>query len=141
MGSEEALIRFRLDPRTGVPPYRQLVDQVAQAVRLGLLHPGDRLPSVREVVTQISINPNTVHRAYREMEAAQLVEGHPGLGTFVVDSVVPSTTPKRTAALQQELRQWVAKAQRAGVDEEGIRGLLAEAIRENEAKRGRRVDG
>src|ERR1039458_1849838 len=141
MESEEALIRFRLDPRTGVSPYRQLVDQVAQAVRLGLLHPGDRLPSVRGVVTQISINPNTVHRAYREMETAQLVEGRPGLGTFVVDSVVPSTTPKRTAALQQELRQWVAKAQRAGVDEEGIRGLLAEAIRENEAKRGRRVDG
>src|SRR5579863_4797976 len=86
MGSEEALIHFRLDPRTGVPPYRQLVDQVAQAVRLGLLHPGDRLPSVREVVTQISINPNTVHRAYRELEIAGITEARQGLGTFVTDS-------------------------------------------------------
>jgi GntR family transcriptional regulator len=134
MGSEEALIRFRLDPRTGIAPYRQLVDQVAQAVRLGLLRPGDRLPSVREVVTQISINPNTVHRAYREMESAHLVEGRPGLGTFILDSVEPSTTPRRTAALKEELRQWVRKARRAGVDDEGIRGLLAEAIREDEQR-------
>jgi GntR family transcriptional regulator len=136
MEPEPALIRFRLDPRTGVAPYRQLVDQVAQAVRLGLLGPGDRLPSVREVVTQISINPNTVHRAYRELEHAHLVEGRPGLGTFIADSVTPSTTPRRQAALQEELRQWVRKARRAGVDNEGIRGLLAEAMSENEQRLG-----
>jgi GntR family transcriptional regulator len=140
MGSEDASIRFRLDPRTGVPPYRQLVDQVAQAVRLGFLHPGDRLPSVREVVTQISINPNTVHRAYREMESEHLVEGRPGLGTFVADSVTPSTTPRRQAALEGELRLWVRKAKRAGVDSEGIRGLLANAMSENEHRLGSRND-
>jgi GntR family transcriptional regulator len=136
MEPEQALIRFRLDPRTGVAPYRQLFDQVAQAIRLGLLGPGDRLPSVREVVTQISINPNTVHRAYRELEHAQLVEGRPGLGTFVADWVTPSTTPRRQAALREELRLWVRKAQRAGVDSEGIRGLLAEVMNETQQRLG-----
>ena len=73
--SRQPLINFRLDPRTGLAPYRQLVDQVRQAVSLGLLRPGDRLPSVREVVTQVTINPNTVHRAYRELEHEGVVEG------------------------------------------------------------------
>jgi GntR family transcriptional regulator len=129
-----ALIRFRLDPRTGVAPYRQLVDQVAQAVRLGLLRPGDRLPSVRDVVTQVAINPNTVHRAYRELEHARLVEGRPGLGTFVAASVTPSTTPGCRAALQEELCKWARKARSAGLDEEAMRGLLAEVVRGDEAR-------
>ena len=131
MEGESALIRFRLDPRTGLAPYRQLVDQVAHAIRVGMLRPGDRLPSVREVVTQIPINPNTVHRAYRELEHAGLVTGRPGLGTFVAESVEPQTSPRRQAALREELRQWARKAARAGVDDDGMRGLLAEVLHDD----------
>ena len=76
-------IRFRLDARTGLPPYRQLVEQVRQALRLGTLVPGDQLPTVRAVVREVAINPNTVHRAYRELEQQGLVEGRQGQGTFV----------------------------------------------------------
>src|SRR5271168_1594855 len=82
------LLRFRLDPRSGVPAYRQLFDQVANAVRLGRLRPGDQLPAVREVVTQITINPNTVHRAYRELEYLGLTIPQRGLGTFITADAV-----------------------------------------------------
>jgi len=119
-----------LDPRTGVPAYRQLVDQVRHAVRLGLLHPGDQLPSVREVVTQISINPNTVHRAYRELEFAGLAEGRPGLGTFVLATKTPPITPRHQTELQEELDRWIEKARAAGVDDEGIRALMSASLRE-----------
>jgi GntR family transcriptional regulator len=131
--SGSALIRFRLDARTGVPAYRQLVDQVRQAVRLGVLTPGDRLPSVREVVTQIAINPNTVHRAYRELEVAGLAEGKPGLGTFVLENdnlgVAP---PERTRELLGELRTWMESARKAGLDDDGIRGLVSASMDEAE---------
>jgi GntR family transcriptional regulator len=131
-GSSEALIRFRLDSRSGVPAYRQLVDQVRHAVALGVLRTGDRLPSVREVVTQITINPNTVHRAYRELEVAGLAEGRPGLGTFVVERGKggghgPS---EQQGALLAELRSWVAKAGSAGLDIEGVQALFAASLDE-----------
>ena len=109
---EAPLIRFRLDPRSGVAPYRQLVDQVRQAVSLGLLHPGDQLPSVREVVGQVPINPNTVHRAYRDLEQAGVVAGRPGVGTFVVGVASSATTPEHLKELSVELRKWVDKARR-----------------------------
>ncbi len=128
MDSETPLIHFRLDPRTGVAPYRQLVDQVRQAVNLGLLRTGDRLPSVREVVTQITINPNTVHRAYRDLEHEGVVEGRPGLGTFVVASgSSPVSTEDRTALLE-ELRDWVTRARNVGLDPDGIAALVAAAV-------------
>jgi GntR family transcriptional regulator len=134
MGPERALIRFRLDPHTGVPAYRQLVDQVDQAIRLGLLGPGDQLPSVRDVVTQISINPNTVHRAYRELEHLALVEARPGLGTFVVEHVAPATTPRRQAALSEGLGRWVAAARGAGLNDDAIRALVARALQEDDPR-------
>ena len=127
--SSGPLIRFRLDPRSGVPAYRQLIDQVRQAVRLGLLRPGDQLPPVREVVTQITINPNTVHRAYRDLETEGLVEGQQGRGTFVRAVPVPATAPERVAELHQELVTWAAKARAAGLDDEGISALVALSIR------------
>ncbi|HLN06914.1 MAG TPA: GntR family transcriptional regulator [Acidimicrobiales bacterium] len=127
-----ALIHFRLDPRTGVPAYRQLVDQVRHGVRLGVLQPGDQLPSVREVVTQISINPNTVHRAYRELEAAGLAEGRPGLGTFVLAPATPPITAEHQTELQDELDRWVGKARAAGVDDEGIQALVAMSLLERD---------
>lgn len=127
--SSEPLIRFRLDPRTGVPPYRQIVDQVRQAISLGFLHPGDQLPPVREVVTQVPINPNTVHRAYRDLEQAGLVEGRPGVGTFVLAAASPPVAPERLEELSIELGQWLARAARAGLDGERISALVAEAMR------------
>jgi GntR family transcriptional regulator len=129
MTTQGAMIHFRLDPRSGVPAYRQLVDQVRQAVRLGLLRPGDQLPPVREVVTQIAINPNTVHRAYRDLEAEGLVEGQQGRGTFVLEVPVPATTPERQAELQRELVAWLDKARTAGMDDEGILALVALSMR------------
>ncbi len=122
------LINFRLDPRTGLAPYRQLVDQVRHAVSLGLLRPGDRLPSVREVVTQVTINPNTVHRAYRDLENEGVVEGRPGLGTFVRASASSRVTAQDRNVLLEELRGWVGRARRAGLDEEGIAALVAVAV-------------
>jgi GntR family transcriptional regulator len=130
MEPEEPLIRFRLDVRTGLAPYRQLVDQVAQAIRVGTLCAGDRLPSVRDVVTQIAINPNTVHRAYRELETMQLVEGRPGLGTFVSESAVRSITPSRRDALDADLRRWIRKVRLAGMDDEGILGMVTNSLYE-----------
>jgi GntR family transcriptional regulator len=117
-----------------VPAYRQLVDQVRQAIRLGVLHAGDRLPSVREVVTQVAINPNTVHRAYRELEVAGLAEGKPGLGTFVVgdETSAGSAQPERNRELLRDLRDWVETARSAGLDDEGIRGLLSASIDETQ---------
>lgn len=129
MKEEEPLIRFRLDPRSGVPAYRQLVDQVRQAVRLGLLRPGDQLPPVREVVTQITINPNTVHRAYRDLEAEGLVAGQQGRGTFVLEAAVPVAAPERQAELHSELIAWLDRARRAGMDDEDILALVALSMR------------
>jgi GntR family transcriptional regulator len=118
------LIRFRLDPRSGVAPYRQLVDQVRQAVSLGLLRRGDQLPSVREVVGQVPINPNTVHRAYRDLEQAGVVAGRPGVGTFVVGAPSSAATPEHLKELSVELRRWVDKARDAGLDDESISALI-----------------
>jgi len=129
--SEAPLISFRLDPRTGVAPYRQLVDQVRQAVSLALLRTGDRLPSVREVVTQITINPNTVHRAYRDLEHEGVVEGRPGLGTFVVASSSQLASEDREALISG-LRDWVDRARLIGLDAEGIAALVAAVMASEE---------
>src|ERR1700735_5109974 len=78
-----SLIEFRLDGSSGVPTYLQLVQQVEQALRLGYLKPGDQLPKVRDVVASLAINPNTVLKAYRELEHRGLAAGRPGQGTFI----------------------------------------------------------
>src|SRR5438477_24419 len=77
------VIEFRLDQRSGVPTYLQLVQQVKQALRLGILQPGDQLPTVKEVVGKLAINPNTVLKAYRELDHEGVTEGRRGQGTFV----------------------------------------------------------
>lgn len=121
----EPAIRFHINHRSGLPAYRQLVDQVRHALSLGLLRPGDRLPSVREVVAEVTINPNTVHRAYQVLEAEGVVEGRPGLGTFVTAVSLPSTTPQRQLELQDELRAWAERARLAGLSAETISALVA----------------
>jgi GntR family transcriptional regulator len=118
-------MQFRLDRKSGVPAYRQVVDQVRRAVRLGILRPGDQLPTVRDVVKQIAINPNTVHRAYRDLEAQGLTEGRPGSGTFIRRSL--SKVPEEQPRLQRQLERWMRTARAAGLGEEAIAALVAEA--------------
>jgi len=122
------MIEFRIDPNAGVAPYRQLVHQVQQALRLGLLAEGDRLPTVKAVVAQVAINPNTVLKAYRELEMEGLAEGRPGVGTFVTRSLV-HTSVSAHRGLQRELSRWLAKAQRAGLDDASIAALFDATFR------------
>ncbi len=126
MGRQVATIRFRLNVRGETPPYRQLVDQVVNAVKRGRLLPGDRLPSVREVVTQIVINPNTVHRAYRELEHLGVTEARPGLGTFISSDVVGNSGGEHSA--NRALESWVERAQMSGMSDDEILKMVRKAL-------------
>src|SRR6266571_271954 len=102
------MIEFHLETRSGVPTYLQLVQQARQAIRLGILRPGDQLPTVKEVVGSLAINPNTVLRAYRELDVEGLVEGRRGIGTFV-SSEVPPVPPDDVKALRTSLQRWIER--------------------------------
>lgn len=123
------MIEFHLDGRSGVPPYLQLVQQVKQALRLGLLSPGDQLPTMREVVAQLAINPNTVLKAYRELEYEGLAGGRPGQGTFILKSLAGPSL-ERHAALRDDLERWLDNAYAAGLDEESIVALFTATLRD-----------
>src|SRR5919204_3992211 len=114
------MIEFHLDNRSGVPAYLQLVQQVRQAIRLGILQPGDQLPTVKDVVSSLTINPNTVLHAYRQLDLEGLVEGRRGVGTFVATGSVP-LPPDELKGLRSSLERWVVRARAAGLDEESIR--------------------
>jgi GntR family transcriptional regulator len=122
------VIEFHLDERSGVSPYLQLVRQVRQAMRLGLLSEGDQLPTVKEVVGRLAINPNTVLKAYRELEHEGLVAARPGRGTFVTATLVNASLAAHEP-LRQELRRWLLKARTAGLDEESIEALFMTTFR------------
>lgn len=117
------MIQFRLNTHSGVPPYLQIVQQVKQALQVGILEPGDQLPTVKEVVAHIAINPNTVAKAYRELESLGLVEGRAGSGTFVRRRPA-GPSPEVQEALSQDLTGWVVKARQAGLGDEEIEALL-----------------
>ncbi|QBD81185.1 GntR family transcriptional regulator [Ktedonosporobacter rubrisoli] len=121
------MIEFHLESRSGVAPYMQLVQQVKRALRLGFLQPGDQLPTVREVVSQIAINPNTVFKAYRELEREGLVESRPGVGTFVRKTLADASLASH-AALREELTRWLHKAYEAGMNAEGIGALFMDTL-------------
>lgn len=124
------VIEFHLDQRSGLAPYQQLVRQVRQALRLGLLREGDQLPTVKEVVGSLAINPNTVLKAYRELEREGLVKPRPGVGTFVT-ATLPDTSFAAHGPLRADLRRWLAKARRAGLDEESIEALFVTTFRDS----------
>jgi GntR family transcriptional regulator len=127
------VIEFHLDSRSGVSPYLQLVHQVRQAMRLGLLREGDQLPTVKDVVTQLAINPNTVLKAYRELEHAGLAGARPGVGTFVTATLSDGSLAAH-GPLRKDLRRWLAKARLAGLDDESIEALFDATFRSaNEA--------
>ncbi|GAA0495351.1 GntR family transcriptional regulator [Paractinoplanes deccanensis] len=134
------MIEFHLDARSGVAPYLQLIQQVRHALRLGLLKEGDRLPTVKDVVARVAINPNTVLKAYRELEYEGLVQPRPGLGTFVTrtlaggDEAIAAHEP-----LRRELTGWLGRARAAGLDDEDVEALLISTFREfSEERAGRR---
>jgi GntR family transcriptional regulator len=127
------VIEFHLDPRSGVPTYVQLVQQVTEALRLGVLDVGDQLPTVREVVADLAINPNTVAKAYRELEHEGLVVARQGVGTFVA-STLATPSLRHYRALREELEHWLDSAVRAGLDEESIRALISATLRESLAR-------
>ncbi len=122
------LIEFHLDARSGVSPYQQIVQQVRHALRLGLLHEGDQLPTVKDVVASLAINPNTVLKAYKELEHAGLVAARPGIGTFVT-ATLSDVSLAAHGPLRQELTRWLAKARRAGLDDESIEALFRDTFR------------
>jgi GntR family transcriptional regulator len=125
---EIRVIEFHLDGRSGVSPYLQIVQQVRNALRLGLLQRGDQLPTVKDVVAQLAINPNTVLKAYRELERDGLVAARPGVGTFVTKTLTDNTLAAH-GPLRQDLRRWLAKARRAGLDDESIEALFQTTFR------------
>ena len=122
------MIEFHLDDRSGLSPYVQLVRQVRQALRLGLLREGDQLPTVKEVVARLAINPNTVLKAYRELEHEGLAAARPGVGTFVTATLTDASLAAH-GPLRQELRRWLAKARVAGLDDESIEALFMTTFR------------
>ncbi|HET6151590.1 MAG TPA: GntR family transcriptional regulator [Marmoricola sp.] len=127
-------ITFRLDPTSGVPTYLQIVQQVEHALRLGYLEPGDQLPKVREVVASLAINPNTVLKAYRELEHKGLASGRPGRGTFIDATLGDVMLPELTV-LRRGLRNWLAEADSAGLDGEAIGALMTSTLRDFSERR------
>ena len=134
-----APIEFRLDPGSGVPTYLQLVQQVEHALRLGYLKPGDQLPKVRDVVASLTINPNTVLKAYRELENKGLAAGRPGQGTFIQATLSQVALPELTT-LRRPLLTWLASADAAGLDEDGIVALFTSVLRDFFKRRGGSAD-
>src|SRR5450755_567400 len=128
-------IEFRLDASSGVPTYLQLVQQVEQALRLGYLKPGDQLPKVRDVVASLAINPNTVLKAYRELEIKGLAAGRPGQGTFIQATLSQVALPELTV-LRRSLLGWLTTADAAGLDDDGIVALVTSALRDFRERRG-----
>jgi DNA-binding transcriptional regulator YhcF (GntR family) len=122
-------MEFHRDSRSGLAPYLQIVEQVKEASRLGLITPGDQLPTVREVVTQLAVNPNTVLKAYRMLEYEGLVEGRAGQGTFVVGTL-GGLPPETYSRMSRKLLPWLREARAAGMDDESILALVNNTLRD-----------
>ncbi len=122
------MIEFQLDATSGVATYLQLVQQVHQALQLGLLEPGDQLPTAQQVVAKLAINPNTVLKAYRDLEREGLARARPGLGTFIVGSL-PRTDPAAQARFLASMTRWLSSARAAGLGPDDIEAIYRTAIR------------
>jgi GntR family transcriptional regulator len=123
------MIAFRIDTRSGIPPYLQIVQQVRHALRLGMIDPGDQLPTIKQVVADVAINPNTVLKAYRELEREGLVEGRAGVGTFVLKRPA-GPPPPLLGQLRRSLDRWLRTAFDAGLDHESIASLFESELRD-----------
>jgi GntR family transcriptional regulator len=123
------MIVFRIDTRSGIPPYLQIVQQVKHALRLGMIGPGDQLPTIKQVVADVAINPNTVLKAYRDLERQGLVEGRAGVGTFVLKRP-DGPPPPMLAQLRRSLDRWLRSAFDAGLDYESVASLFESGLRD-----------
>ncbi len=124
------MIEFYLDRRGAASPYQQIVAQVKRGLLLGTIDVGDRLPTIKEVATRLTINPNTAMKAYRELEMEGLIESRPGVGTFVTRSLAGPALPHH-AVLREGLQRWLTDAREAGLDEQSILALFDAARRES----------
>ena len=131
-----ALLRFRLDARSGVPTYLQLVQQVRHAVQYGILRPGDQLPTAREVVEELAINPNTVLKAYRELERLGFAYGRAGAGTFIASDAPEPLERSVQTPLRRGLDRWLQGAKDAGLDRESVAALFTVALEDVFAQEG-----
>ena len=129
-----ATLRFRLDPSSGVPTYMQLVQQVKHAVQYGILRPGDQLPTAREVVEDLAINPNTVLKAYRELERQGFAHGRAGAGTYIADDAPEPLERSTQTSLRRALDRWLDGAKDAGLDRESVSALFTVASQDAFAK-------
>jgi GntR family transcriptional regulator len=123
------MIELHIDTRSGLPTYLQIVQQVKHALRLGLLVPGDQMPTIRELVASLAINPNTVMKAYRELELEGLIGGRPGQGTFVLQTL-PGASPADLEEMRATLQQWFRRAIELGLDDESIVALFTTTLRQ-----------
>ena len=122
-------IAFYLDRGSGVPTYLQFVHQIDYALRLGFLRKGDQLPRIKDVTRSLAVNPDTVMKAYRELELRGIASGRPGVGTFIIRA--PDIAGlKQMAALRKKLTSWLAEAAAAGMDELGVKALFTAALRD-----------
>jgi len=123
------MIVFRIDSRSGIPPYLQIVQQVKHALRLGMIGPGDQLPTIKQVVADVAINPYSGLKAYRDLEREGLVEGRAGVGTFVLRRP-DGPPPTLQAQLRRSLDRWLRSAFDAGLDHESIASLFESGLRD-----------
>ena len=128
------MLRFRLDGSSGMPPYQQLVRQVRQSLLLGYLRECDRLPTVKDVAADLVINPNTVVKAYRQLEHEGLAGGRPGQGTFITATSSP-VPPKAQEAMRASLEEWLRAAEAAGLDDEAVTALIAAVLNDMRKER------
>jgi GntR family transcriptional regulator len=133
------VIGFHVDRAGSVPAYAQLVRQVREALRLGQLRPGDRLPTVREVVTSCTVNAATVLKAYRELELSGLVESRQGSGTFI-SGTLGSADPHVMARLRAGLARWLGQARDAGLEDEDVEALMASVMAERAVQSSRNTN-
>jgi GntR family transcriptional regulator len=122
------MIEFYLDTKSGVSPYLQLVQQVRRALKLGLLHSGDQLPTVKEVVAQVAINPNTVSKAYRELEHEGLVTARAGVGTFI-SSTAGAVSNDIQMPIRHDVLHLIQRCRDAGLDDESIEAIFRDCFR------------
>ena len=134
MEDEKTTLDFYLDTHSGVAPYLQLVQQVKQALQLGYLKAGEQLPTVREVVGHLAINPNTVFKAYRTLDLEGLVKSRPGLGTFILRTLVNEPDLESQQVLRQRLLVWLQDAYGAGLPDESVEALFANTLQEYKKK-------
>ena len=135
MNGRRPTFRFRLDENSGVPVYRQIMDQVRGGIALGALRPGDQLPTVRQLAVDLAINPNTVVRAYRELELGGLLESNQGTGTFIREQQVEGGKQERARQLTQIVGECVARAGAAGFTVQDLMEDLREVARESSGRR------